>query len=400
MDLNYSAEELAFRETTRAYLKENLPADLQHKVLHHQALQREDYVRWHQILAKQGWAAPAWPTEFGGTGWNPIQRHIFEEECANAGTPPILPFGVNMVAPVIMAFGNAEQKAYYLPRILNCTDWWCQGYSEPGAGSDLASLKTRAERITENGETMYLVNGQKTWTTLAQHADMIFCLVRTDSSARKQEGISFLLIDMKSPGITVRPILMLDEEHEVNEVFFDNVKVPLQNLIGEENKGWTYAKYLLGHERTGIAAVGRSKRELHTLKVLAQEHKKNGDALLNDPVFAQKIATLEIELMALEITVLRVISQDAGRPGPEASLLKIKGTEIQQKLTELMLEVIGPHGQLFRAALEESKHENCSVDHDELTAIAPMYFNFRKTSIYGGSNEIQKNIISQMILGL
>jgi alkylation response protein AidB-like acyl-CoA dehydrogenase len=321
MDLNYSAEDQAFRDTVRAFLAANLPKDLQHKVLNHKRLNKGDFVRWHKIVAKQGWAAPAWPVEYGGPGWSAIQRHIWEEECARAGTPVILPFGVNMVAPVIMAFGNEAQKRHYLPRILNCDDWWCQGYSEPGSGSDLASLKTRAERQGDH----YIVNGQKTWTTLGQHADMIFCLVRTDPNARKQEGISFLLIDMHTPGITVRPIIMLDEEHEVNEVFFDNVKVPVENLIGEENKGWTYAKYLLGHERTGIAAVGRSKRELQFLKRIAGKQPKNGKPLIEDSLFAAKVANVEIELMALEVTVLRVLSEEHKRraPGPEASMLKV-----------------------------------------------------------------------------
>ncbi|MDY7537803.1 acyl-CoA dehydrogenase family protein [Undibacterium sp. 5I1] len=396
MDLNYTAEDLSFRDEVRTYLEANLPADLKQKVLNHKRMSREDFVRWHKILAKQGWVGTGWPKEFGGTGWTATQRHIFEEECARAGTPAILPFGVNMVAPVIMAFGNQAQKDHYLPRILNCDDWWCQGYSEPGSGSDLASLKTRAER---DGD-LYIVNGQKTWTTLAQHADMIFCLVRTDSGGRKQEGISFLLIDMKTPGITVRPIIMLDEDHEVNEVFFDNVKVPVQNLIGEENKGWTYAKYLLGHERTNIAAVGRAKRELEFLKRVAAEHQKNGKPLIDDPVYASKVASLEIELMALEITVLRVISQDSGRPGPEASLLKIKGTEIQQRLTELMIEAVGPYSLPFDPAFMHGETENSVMGDDDAAPLASYYFNFRKTSIYGGSNEIQKNIITQMILGL
>ncbi|MFZ6744556.1 acyl-CoA dehydrogenase family protein [Undibacterium sp. JH2W] len=396
MDLNYTAEDLAFRDQVRTYLEANLPQDLQQKVLNHKRLSREDFVRWHKILAKQGWVATGWPIEYGGTGWTATQRHIFEEECARAGTPAILPFGVNMVAPVIMAFGNQSQKDYYLPRILSCEDWWCQGYSEPGSGSDLASLKTRAEREGDH----YIVNGQKTWTTLAQHADMIFCLVRTDTGVRKQEGISFLLIDMKTPGITVRPIIMLDEEHEVNEVFFDNVKVPVENLIGEENKGWTYAKYLLGHERTNIAAVGRAKRELQFLKRIAAKHQKNGLPLIDDAVYASKVASLEVELMALEITVLRVISQDSGRPGPEASLLKIKGTEIQQRLTELMVEAVGPYGLPFDPAFLEGETEHSIVGDDDAAPLAPYYFNFRKTSIYGGSNEIQKNIITQMILGL
>lgn len=396
MDLNYSADDLAFRDEVRAYLDANLPADLQHKVLSHKRMSKDDFVRWHKILAKKGWVATGWPEQYGGTGWTATQRHIFEEECALAGTPRIMPFGVMMVAPVIMAFGNQAQKDYFLPRILNCDDWWCQGYSEPGSGSDLASLKTRAERVGDE----YIVNGQKTWTTLAQHADMIFCLVRTDTTVRKQEGISFLLIDMKTPGITVRPIIMLDEDHEVNEVFFDNVKVPVQNLIGEENKGWTYAKYLLGHERTNIAAVGYAKRELLFLKRIATEHLKNGKPLIDDPVYAAKIASLEIELMALEITVLRVISQDSGRPGPEASLLKIKGTEIQQRLTELMVEALGPYSLPFDVAFMEGETEHSVMNDDDAAPLASYYFNYRKTSIYGGSNEIQKNIITQMILGL
>lgn len=398
MDLNYTADDLAFRDTVRAYLDTNLPKDLQRKVLNHKRLSKDDIVRWHKIVARQGWVGAAWPVEYGGTGWSAVQRHIWEEECATAGTPPILPFGVTMVGPVIMAFGNQQQKDYYLPRILNCDDWWCQGYSEPGAGSDLASLKTRAERQGDH----YIVNGQKTWTTLGQHADMIFCLVRTDTGVRKQEGISFLLINMHTPGITVRPIIMLDEEPEVNEVFFDNVKVPVENLIGEENKGWTYAKYLLGHERTSIAAIGRAKRELNFLKHVANNQRKNGRPLLDDPLFAAKVATLEIELMALEVTVLRVISMDSAKrgPGPEASMLKVKGTEVQQSLTELLLEAVGPYGMPFDPAYLEGKHEHSVAQDDDAAPLAAYYFNYRKTSIYGGSNEIQKNIITQMILGL
>jgi alkylation response protein AidB-like acyl-CoA dehydrogenase len=397
MDLNYSADDLAFRDRARAFLDERLPLDLKTKVNQHKRLQREDYVRWHRILAEQGWVAPGWPVEFGGPGWTPVQRHIWEAECARAGTPPILPFGVNMVAPVIMAFASPEQKAHYLPRILSCEDWWCQGYSEPGAGSDLASLKTTAVR--EAGGDYYIVNGQKTWTTLAQHADMIFCLVRTDTGVRKQEGISFLLIDMKSPGITVRPIEMLDEDHEVNEVWFDNVRVPVANLVGQENKGWTYAKYLLGHERTGIAAVGRSKRELAFLKRYANKQSINGRPLLQDPLFGAKVAALEIELMALEMTVLRVLAQ-AKAPGAEASVLKVRGTEIQQRLTELMVEAAGPMALPFDPAYLESDSEHAIGGDDDAAPLAGYYFNFRKTSIYGGSNEIQRNIISQMILGL
>jgi alkylation response protein AidB-like acyl-CoA dehydrogenase len=402
MDLNYSAQDQVFRDQVRSFLAQNLPPDLQHKVRAHLRLDKADYVRWHKILHQHNMIGASWPTQYGGTGWNAVQRHIWDEECALAGTPAVMPFGIGMVGPVIMAFASEEQKAYYLPRILSCEDWWCQGYSEPGSGSDLASLKTRAERMRDESGEYYLVNGQKTWTTLAQHADMIFCLVRTDSGVRKQEGISFLLINMHSPGITVRPIIMLDEEHEVNEVFFDNVKVPVANLVGEENRGWTYAKYLLGHERTGIAAVGRAKTELANLKRVAFGESKNGAPLLDDPLFAAKVAALEIEIMALEMTVLRVLSQE-GRgkgPGPEASLLKIKGTEIQQALTELMLEAVGPYGLPFDPAYLDGETGYSATGYDAAAPLGSYYVNFRKASIYGGSNEIQKNIITQMILGL
>jgi alkylation response protein AidB-like acyl-CoA dehydrogenase len=393
MDLNYSAADEAFRAEVRDWLQANLPKDLQAKVLNHRRMNKDDYVRWHKLMATRGWAAPAWPVEWGGCGWTPTQKHIFEEECARAGTPQIMPFGVNMVAPVILKFGTEGQKRHFLPRIFDCTDWWCQGYSEPGSGSDLASLKTRAERQGD----FYVVNGQKTWTTLGQHADWIFCLVRTDMEAKKQEGISFLLIDMNTPGITVRPIITMDEDHEVNEVFFDNVKVPVENLVGEENKGWTCAKYLLGHERTGIAAVGRSKRELQFLKRIASEQQVNGAPLTQDIRFASKLADLEIEIMALEMTVLRVVSaeSDGKGPGPEASLLKVKGTEVQQRLTELMVEAIGPLALPFHVEKFEAADEDGEID-----PLAAYYFNYRKTSIYGGSNEIQRNIMTQMILGL
>ena len=404
MDLNYTDADNAFRLEVREWLDANLPDDLRFKVLNHRRLKKDDILRWHRTLASKGWSTVAWPVEWGGTGWTATQRHIWDEECATAGTPMVLPFGVAMVAPVIMKFGNQAQKDYYLPRIAAGNDWWCQGYSEPGSGSDLASLKTKAERVNDDGGDHYVVNGQKTWTTLGQYADLMFCLVRTEQTERRQEGISFLLMDMKTPGITVRPIITLDEDHEVNEVFFDNVRVPVENLVGEEGKGWTYAKYLLGHERTGIAAVGRSKRELGFLKRLASEQIKNGRPLLEDPLFAAKVATIEIELMALEMTVLRVVSQEGAKkgPGPEASMLKIKGTEIQQGLSELMLEAAGPLGMPFDQPLLESGD---TTDDDALVGmdvapLAPHYFNYRKTSIYGGSNEIQKNIISQMILGL
>ncbi|MGB8338083.1 MAG: acyl-CoA dehydrogenase family protein [Burkholderiales bacterium] len=400
MDLNYTPQELAFRDEVRAFVRANLPADISQKVLEHKRLDKGDFLRWHKALYKQGWMAPGWPKQFGGPGWSPVQRHIFDEECADAGAPYIVPFGANMVAPVIMAFGNDAQKKYYLPRIQSGEDWWCQGYSEPGSGSDLASLKTKALRDGDH----YIVNGQKTWTTLGQHADWIFCLVRTatDPEVKKQEGISFLLIDMKTPGITVRPIILLDGEHEVNEVWFDNVKVPAQNLVGEEGKGWTYAKFLLSHERTGIAGVGRSKRELAYLKKLATAEMMNGEPLIKNPRFRDKIAQLEMEIMALEITNLRVVSADAERkaPGPEASILKIKGTEIQQMLGELMMEAVGLYAMPYNPDAFDADYKGESIGPKNAAPLAAHYFNLRKTSIYGGSNEIQKNIISQMILGL
>jgi len=398
MDLNYSPDELAFRDEVRGWLRTNLPADLRQKMESYQELSKDELLRWHKILARKGWVAPDWPQEWGGTDWNVVQRYIFEEECGFAATPMIVPFGVRMCAPVLLRFGTEAQKKRFLPRIYNGEDFWCQGYSEPGSGSDLASLKTRAVRQGEH----YIVNGQKTWTTLAHYADWIFCLVRTDSAEKKQEGISFLLIDMKTPGITVRPSITLDEDHEVNEVFFEDVEVPAENLVGEENRGWTYAKYLLGHERTGIARVGLSKRELLFLKRLALDRNKAGKPLLHDPVFAAKIAALEIELMALEVTVQRVIASEAGGkgPGPEASMLKIKGTEVQQALTELMVEAIGPQAAAFDPAFLEGERAHSITGDDDAAPLAAYYFNFRKTSIYGGSNEIQKNIIAQMILGL
>jgi alkylation response protein AidB-like acyl-CoA dehydrogenase len=395
MDLHYTREEQAFREEVRAFVRERLPRDISAKVLSHRRVVKEDYVRWQKILHEKGWIAAGWPVEHGGTGWSAVQQHIFDEECAAAGAPRLIPFGLSMVAPVIMQFGSEWQKRHYLPRILSSEDWWCQGYSEPGSGSDLASLKTRAVRQGDH----YVVNGQKTWTTLAQYADMIFCLVRTDSSVKPQEGISFLLIDMHSPGVTVRPLYLYDEEHEVNEVFLDDVKVPVENLVGSEGKGWTYAKYLLGHERTGITGVGASKRELALLKEIVARQSKDGKPLAADPVFRQRLAQVEIDLLALEMTLLRVLSSRT-KPGPEASILKIKGTEVQQALTELMMDALGPLALPFsRQAIEEGGSA-APLAPEYAAPLAARYFNWRKTSIYGGSNEIQRNIIAQQVLGL
>ena len=398
MDFNYTAEQLAFRDEVRAFVRDHMPHEIARKVIEHKELLKEDWVTWQRILFEKGWVAPHWPVEHGGLGWDAVRRHILEEECAAAGAPRTIAFGLHMVGPVIYTFGSAWQKQHYLPRILSSEDWWCQGYSEPGSGSDLASLKTRAVRDGDH----YIVNGQKTWTTLAQYADMIFCLVRTSSEGKKQEGISFLLIDMKSPGVTVRPIITLDGAHEVNEVWFEDVKVPVENLVGEEGRGWTYAKFLLSHERTNIAGVSASKRELAYLKEIAGKEVAGGRPLIENPRFRDKVARVEIELMALEITVLRVLAaESAGKaPGPEASILKIKGTEIQQALTELMMEAVGPYALPYLPAQWSNHWLGERVGPDHAGPLASRYFNYRKVTIYGGSNEIQRNIISQAILGL
>src|SRR4051794_30729664 len=395
MDLSFSPEEEAFREDVRAFIRDNLPASLKGKVRRGDLESRDDYLTWHKILYRQGWVAPAWPKQYGGPGWNVTQRYIFNEECAAAETPMVLPFGVAMCGPVIYTFGNETQKAKFLPRILSGEDWWCQGYSEPGAGSDLASLKTRAVREGDD----YIVNGQKTWTTLAQFADWIFCLVRTDSNVKQQEGITFLLIDMKTPGITVKPIIVLDGAREVNEVFFDNVKVPVENRIGEENKGWTYAKFLLVHERSGIAGVARSKKAIERLKQIAEAEMVDGKPLVKTDEFARKIAETEIDLSALEFTELRTLAKEAKgqMAGPESSILKIKGTEIQQRITELTLEAIGYYAYPDARSFGDNEY---APGPDYAVGQSGHYFNMRKASIYGGSNEIQRGIIAKAVLGL
>ncbi len=385
MDLEFTSEEIAFRAEVRRFLQDNLPAHLVAKVKHGIELSKADSEQWHAILNKQGWLANHWPEEYGGAGWSAVKKFIFEEECCRAYAPRVVPFGLSMLGPVLLKFGTDAQKNHWLPRILNGADWWCQGYSEPGAGSDLASLKTSAVREGDH----YVVNGQKTWTTLAQHANMIFCLVRTSTEGKPQVGISFLLIDMLSPGIEVRPIRTIDGGHEINEVFFTNVKVPVENLVGEENRGWTCAKYLLTYERTNIAGVGFSMASLENLKRIAAEQKKNGQPLVDDPIFATQLAKIEIELENMKTTNLRVISAaDAGgAPGAESSMLKIKGTEIRQQLDHLT-----------RSAMGRNAHPAIGAKY--AAPVAAKYFNNRKLSIFGGSNEIQKNIICKMILGL
>lgn len=395
MDLAFTKHEIAFREEVRRFLRDNVPPETQRKIVEGRHVSKDEMITWWRILNKKGWGVSHWPEEYGGTGWTSVQNYIFKEELQMYPAPTPLAFGVSMVGPVIYTFGDEAQKKYYLPRIANVDDWWCQGFSEPGAGSDLASLKTKAERKSDK----WIINGQKTWTTFAQYADRIFCLCRTDPTAKKQAGISFILVNMKSKGITVRPIQTIDGDHEINDVFFDDVEVPAENLVGDENKGWDYAKFLLGNERTGIARVGVSKERIRRIKELASKVESCGRPLIEYPAFRDKLAACEIELKALELTQLRVVADegrhDKDKSNPASSILKIKGAEIQQTTTELLMEVIGPFAAPYYV------HSGSSHDATEWTAqIAPSYFNNRKVSIYGGSDEIQRNIIAKAVLGL
>lgn len=398
MDLSFNDEELAFQTQVREFLKKKLPADVKERYQRGVHFTKEGQERWQKILNEQGWMAPNWPAEYGGTGWTATQKYIFAQEMGRASAPPPMPFGISMVGPVIYTFGNQEQKDVYLPRILKSDDWWCQGYSEPGSGSDLASLKTKADRDGDD----YIVNGQKTWTSHAQHANMIFCLVRTDQKAKAQEGISFLLIDMNTPGITCRPIIGLDKEHTLNEVFFDDVRVPVANRIGDENKGWTYAKFLLGNERTSIARIAQSKLRVKHLHEIAANEKVDGHLLNEDRDFMRKLTQIEVDLMALEYTELRMLSKiEKGETlTAEPSMLKIKGSEIQQRLTELLVESIGMYGAAYDSlSVREGRNDlNFAPDYAHGPMAEHLYL--RAATVYGGSNEIQRNIISKMVLGL
>ena len=395
MDLNFTDQERAFQSEVQTFLADNLPDDIAAKVRLGDGLTKDMMDLWHSILNAKGWLATTWTTAFGGPGWTPVQKHIFEEECCRAYAPRIVPFGLNMLGPVLQKFGTAEQQESILPRILSGEDWWCQGYSEPGAGSDLASLKTRA--IREGDE--YIINGQKTWTTLGQHANKIFCLVRTSSEGKPQEGISFVLVDLDTPGIEMRPIRLIEGGHEVNEVFFTDVRVPVSNLVGEENKGWTIAKFLLSHERTGIAGVGFSMQALEEVKVLAHTIRRGAKRLIDDPLFAARLAKLEIDLEAMKITNLRMLfqAQKQGAPGPETSMLKIKGTVINQELRDLARRALGPLAAPFPGHVSDG---NILFGPADTAFNAARYFNNRKTSIFGGSNEIQRNILTKTMLEL
>jgi len=398
MDLSFTPEEKAFREEVRSFLRDELPGELANTVRNGLRLTKQDMEQWHAILNARGWLASHWPRELGGPGWSTTEKFIFEHECALANAPRIVPFGVSMLGPVLIKYGSEAQRKHWLPRILDGSDWWCQGYSEPGAGSDLVSVKTTAVRDGDH----YVVNGQKTWTTLGQHANMMFCLVRTDRQAKAQTGISFLLVDMRSPGVEVRPIITLDGEHEVNEVFFSDVRVPAENLVGEENRGWIYAKYLLTYERTNIAGVGFAMAALERLKEVADRMLCNGGPLSRDPLFSARMAKVEIDLANMKTTNLRVIAAVAGGgvPGAESSMLKIRGTEIRQELLSLIRRAMGPYAAPFIEEALYAGYDKPAVGDTAAASATAHYFNHRKLSIYGGSNEIQRNIISKMILGL
>jgi len=394
MDLNYSPQEKAFQDEVRAFLADAVSPEMAKKVARGGDLPKADMERWHAILNAKGWLAGPWPKHFGGQDWGPVEQHIFEEECCRANAPRLVPFGLKMLGPVLMKFGSPEQQAEYLPRILDGTDWWCQGYSEPGAGSDLASLKTRADR---DGD-YYVINGQKTWTTLGQHANRIFCLVRTKFEGKPQEGISFVLVDLDTPGIEMRPIRLIEGGYEVNEVFFTDARVPVKNLVGEENAGWTIAKYLLLHERTNIAGVGFSTQAFEQVHALARTLRCGGKRLIDQPLFAARLAQIEAELEAMKITNLRMLSvaAEGGQLTHEPSMLKIKGTEIRQAINDLARRTMGPAAAPFPS---EDLEGNAALMPEGHTAHASEYFNNRKISIYGGSNEIQRNVLAKGMMG-
>ena len=398
MDLVFTDELRDFQREVREFIEERLPGDIREKVKRFLTLGKEDYLRWQDILAERGWLVYTWPVEHGGTGWSPVQRYIFEEESGRANAPRIIPFGPKMVGPVIYTFGSEAQKAAYLPPIARNETWWCQGYSEPDAGSDLASLRTRAVRDGDH----YVVNGTKTWTTSAHWADMMFCLVRTDTEVKPQEGISFVLIDMRDPGVEVRPIVTMDGGREINTVYLTDVKVPVENRIGEENEGWTCAKFLLGHERFGIARLSESKARLSWLKDIARGHRVGGRVLADDAEFMRSVAETEIELTALEYTELRALmnAEQGKAPGMEANMLKIRGTDVQQKISEMLMKAMGYYAAPYLPEAMEYGWNEAPVGPDYAAGLGPAYFNMRKTSIYGGTNEIQRNIIARMVLGL
>ncbi|HEU0201942.1 MAG TPA: acyl-CoA dehydrogenase family protein [Burkholderiaceae bacterium] len=408
MNLRFTDEENSIRAEVRGFIRTHLPPSIHRKMAQGRVLAKEEVVAWQRILNRQGWATPSWPREYGGTGWNAVQRYIFLDELHQAPAPEPLSFNVNMIGPVLIAFGTDAQKRRFLPRIANLDDWWCQGFSEPGAGSDLAALKTSARLVSGAGGEHYIVNGQKTWQGMAQHADWMFTLVRTDPTAKKQAGITLLLIDMKAPGVSVRPIVTIDGRHEVNEVFLDDVRVPVDCRVGEENKGWDYAKFLLGHERTGIARLGMTKHLLRRAKAMAAQMRadargERGDeqkTLADDAGFRARAAAIEIELQALEMTQLRLLAAlqaNAHAPDPRISILKVKGTELRQAASELLLDVAGPLAAPSAGEFDDPQGDAAPAWTDWSATIAPVYFNLRAASIYGGANEVQKNMLAKAL---
>lgn len=399
MDLSFTPEERAFRAELREFFHTAIPDRIRRKIREGLHSSKEDQVESQRILNARGIAVPHWPVEWGGQNWTAVQSYIYLEELQAASVPSPLAFNCTMVGPVIAEFGSQAHKERFLARAANLDDWWCQGFSEPGAGSDLASLRTTARLEGDS----WIINGQKTWTTQGQYADWIFVLARTDMAAKKQQGISFILVDMKTPGITVRPIQTIDGGREVNEVWFDEVVVPASNLVGEVNKGWDYAKFLLGNERTGIARIGISKARLKRIRELASMEFVGGVRLIDDTKFREKLVGVEVGLKALEMTQLRVVAQEKhlerGKPNPMSSVLKIKGSELQQATTDLLMDVMGPYVAPFFTEEELLGRNEPQIGPDDAATAAPLYFNMRKVSIYGGSNEIQRNILAKAVLG-
>lgn len=394
MKLQFSAADEVFRLEVRAFVKAHLPADIRRKVELGLRLEHADYVTWFRILEARGWLTPGWPVEHGGPGWTHVQRYIFDEETLLGGAPRIIASGIQMLGPVLHAFGTEEQKRKYLPDIRQSNTWWAQGFSEPGAGSDLAAVRTTA--VLEPDGQHFVVNGHKVWTSYAQWCSMMFALVRTDPNASKpQEGISFLLIDMASPGLTVRPIRMLEGGTDLNECYLDNVRVPVENLVGELHKGWSYGKYLLGHERTGIAGIGSCKQQLARARQLAEQQD-----LGDDPVLQARLAQFEVELMALEFTALRLLSahQQSRTPAVEASMLKVRGTELRQAIFEALLDIAGPDAVPFSLDAQNLEHLDEAVTDPTLVALAANCLDARKLTIYGGTNEVQRNLIARATL--
>jgi alkylation response protein AidB-like acyl-CoA dehydrogenase len=394
MQLQFTPERDAFRLEVRAFVKAHLPADIRRKVAMGLRLEHVDYVTWFRILQARGWLTPGWPVAHGGPGWDHVQRYIFDEETLLGGAPRIIASGIQMLAPVLLAFGTEAQKQQYLPDILNSNTWWAQGFSEPGAGSDLAAVRTTA--VLEPDGRHFVVNGHKVWTSYAHWCSMMFALVKTDPNAAKpQEGISFLLIDMKTPGLTVRPIRMLEGGNDLNECYLDNVRVPVDNLVGELHKGWSYGKYLLGHERTGIAGIGSCKQQLARARALAEQQGLGEDTLLQT-----KLMQFEVELMALEFTALRMLSahQQSKTPGVEASMLKVRGTELRQAIFETLVDIAGPDAVPFSAEAQFLEHLDAAAQDETLVSLAANCLDSRKLTIYGGTNEVQRNLIAKATL--